>query len=276
MKRFGLMAALALIVLVNVIVLAGVRYNRTGEADAVVTLTERELHLEARDKENSGVSLQLELQSVHNKWSEASPWFDRNKLVAVGFDCSLPIDAKDAPQYYKKQLSRRSYVVLEYEGQAWNDWQSVQDQQLRELAVRVAGGEERQELLDSRRKRFNREIATGSRLFAIDVGNDPAKLRTLYPDQQKFIITPAQVRLRLLTADETGKMRKPVLSGYVDEVLTATINVPRDRQGVLTSLKPEENYFYQDEDKHDVTPRYKIKLSYGRRYEPWVVAVLPP
>lgn len=276
MKRFGLMAALTLIVLINLIILAGVRYNRTGEPDAVVTLTERELHLEASDKENSGVSLQLKLQSVHNKWSETSPWFDRKKLEAVGFDCSQPIDAKEAAKYYKKQLSRQSYTVLEYEGQAWSDWQNWQEQQLRELETRVAGGKEKQELLDSRRKRFSREMVAGSRLFAIDAGNDPVKLRKLYPDKQKFIITPAQVRLRLLAVDETGKMRKPVLSGYVDEILTAVINVPRDRQGVLASLKQEEKNFYQDEDKRDFSLRYKIKLSYGRRYEPWVVAVLPP
>jgi len=242
MKRVGMIVALALILLVNVIILAGVRYNRGGEPDAVVTLTERELHLGARDKENSGVSLQLELQSNHNKWSESSPWFDRKKLQEVGFACNLPIDTKEAEQYYQKQLPRQSYVVLEYEGQAWDDWQVAQKKQLMELETQVSEGQKKKELLDSMRKRFNWEMVGGSRLFSVDVGNDPAKLRQRYPEQKKYIITPAQVRLRLLAADETGKLRKPVLSGYVDEILTATINVPRDRQGVLAFLKPEEKF----------------------------------
>jgi len=56
MKRIGLIAALALIVLTNVIVLATVRHNRSGEPDATVTLTERELRLWSNSKENSAVS----------------------------------------------------------------------------------------------------------------------------------------------------------------------------------------------------------------------------
>lgn len=60
--------------------------KRSGEPDAVVTLTERELHLWSHNKENSGVTLKLELQPDHNKWSETSPWFDRKTLEEVGFD----------------------------------------------------------------------------------------------------------------------------------------------------------------------------------------------
>ena len=58
MKKYGLIAAIALIVLTNVVVLAGVAYNRSGEPDATVTLTERELNLAGswrlEDREDSG------------------------------------------------------------------------------------------------------------------------------------------------------------------------------------------------------------------------------
>src|SRR5207245_9835380 len=45
MRRAGLLSALALIVVTNAIVLAGVLSNRRGEPDAILTLTERELPL---------------------------------------------------------------------------------------------------------------------------------------------------------------------------------------------------------------------------------------
>ena len=274
MKHFGLMAALALVVVVNVIVLASVRYNRSGEPDAVVTLTERELHLLTNIKENSGVSLKLELQSDHNKWSEVYSWFDQKKLEEVGFDCNMPVDAKDASHRYDKELPRRTYAVLEYEGKAWTAWLAGREEQLRVLEAQVAEGREGTKSLDEKRKRSRWEMAAGSRLFAVDVGNDAARLRQQYPDRTKYIITPALVRLRPHLTADTQKLQKPELSGYVSEVLTSTIHVPRDRQGIVASLKPEVNYFYYGGQKDNFTPRYRVTLNYGRRYEPWVAGVI--
>lgn len=275
MKRIGMLTALVLAVIVNVLVLAGVSYNRSGKPDAVVTLTERELHLITNNKENSGISLKLETQPGYNKWNEESPWFDRKKLEEVGFDCSAPIDAVDAARHYDKELPRRTYVVLENDGQAWESWIAGRAEQLKSVEAQVAEGQKGKEKLDSERRRYRWEREAASRLFAVDVGSDADKLRNRYPDRKKYIITTALVRLRLLRGDENEKMRKPVLSGYVDEILTAAIHVPRDRQGGLASLKPDMQYYYNDGKKDNFNPRYKVTLNYGRRYEPWVVEVIP-
>jgi len=273
MKRIGLIAALALIVLTNVIVLATVRHNRSGEPDATVTLTERELRLWSNSKENSAVSLKLELHPDHNQWSELSPWFDQKKLEEIGFDCSTPLDAKDPLHRYDKLLPRRTYVVLEYEGQAWKTWLAGREQQVKALQAQVAKGREQKEALEAKQKQLQWERESGSRLLAIDAGNDTIKLRTRYPDRSKYIITPAKVRLRLIPVNSTNKLQKPLLSGYVDEILINEIHVPRDRQGVLATLKPNEHNFYGG-SKETFTPRYRVTLKYGRRYEPWVAEVV--
>lgn len=59
MKRFGLIAGLALILIANVYVLAGVAYNRSGDAAAALELTERELRIQRMKKENTGLFLRL-------------------------------------------------------------------------------------------------------------------------------------------------------------------------------------------------------------------------
>lgn len=274
MKRIGLMAALALIVAVNVLVLAGVRYNRSGESDAAVTLTERELQLWSNSKENSGVSLKLDANRGYNQWSEASPWFDKLKLEAIGFDCSTPVNAKDASRYYDRRLPRRTYVALEYEGKTWERWFAQQKEQLQALDARMAEGSDKQKSLESERKRLRWEMESGSRLFVVDADNDAATLRKQYPDRARYIIAPAKVRMRLISANSMQNWQQPVLSGYVDEILTGTIHVPRDRQGVLASLKPNDHINFAGQ-KDVFTPRYRVKLNYGRRYEPWVAEVLP-
>jgi hypothetical protein len=54
---------------------------------------------------------------------------------------------------------------------------------------------------------------TSSRLFVIDVGNDPERLRQLHPDRSKFIIIPAKVGLHYQRrATGTGqKTEQPIL-----------------------------------------------------------------
>lgn len=273
MKRRGLIAALLLTVLVNAIVLAGVGYNRSGEPDAVVTLSERELHLRKDIKENSGVSLKIELHSDYDRWSEPSPWFDRKKLEELGFDCSTPIDSKEASRRYDRMLPRRTYVVLEFEGKRWENWQAGLVEKIKALDAESAVGADEQKKLDAKRRQHRWKLESGSRLFTVDAGNEAAALRQRYPDRTRYIITPAKVRLRLIPIDEkTG--RKPVLSGYVDQILTNDIHVPQGRQGVLAGLKTDVRYFSDDRQKEPFIPRYRIKLNYGRRYEPWVAEVL--
>jgi hypothetical protein len=265
---------MALVVVVNGIVLAGVRYNRSGEPDAVVELTERELRLEAPDQENSGVSLSLTLHREHEGLDRAFPWFDREKLEELGFDCRTPPEASDAGQRYHRALPRRAWVVLEYEGPAWQAWRVAAKRRLGELASKARETSDGNDPVAFEAKRLAWEISTGSRLFAIDAGSDPALLRRRHPDRRRCIITPALARIRLARDSDEGALRQPVLAGYVERLLTDSIQVPRDCRGVLASLggSPREYYFSGKPEKFSI-PRYRVTLAYGRRHEPWVAAI---
>lgn len=276
MKRPGLLAAMVLIMAVNGIVLAGARYNRSGEPDAVVELTERELRLEAHNRENSGVSLSLVLHQEHDGVGRECPWFDRGKLEELGFDCSTPPKVSDAGLRYGRALPRRCWVVLEYNGPAWQAWRIVAERRLGELTSRAREKDNGNNPASFETKRLAWEISTGSRLFAIDAGNDPVLLRRRHPDRRRCIITPALVRVRLVRGSDEGILRAPFLAGYVEQLLTDSIQVPRDRQGILASLadSPQEYSFSGQPDKA-FAPRYGVTLHYGRRHEPWVTAVHP-
>ena len=96
--------------------------NRSGEPEAVLVLTERELRLPARQAENTALTLAL----VFERWRErgdgrrcaSAGWFDRAKLESIGFDCSRPVTAEHA-DYYRTRPPRATYAALEYEGALW-------------------------------------------------------------------------------------------------------------------------------------------------------------
>jgi hypothetical protein len=74
--------------------------------------------------------------------------------------------------------------------------------------------------------------------------------------------------------------KRSAVYGWIEEVLTDTIQAPLDRRGLLTELKSGGkpwNSFYFDEEKEEKppAPRYTVVLKYGKRHEPWAVAVRP-
>src|SRR5712691_10794634 len=93
---------LALVIVSNIVMLAAVRANRTGEPDAVVTLTERELHLERTSDRDSALKLRLETVTNPSSWSEENQmlsWLTPAMLATLGFKCGQPTDGSTvAPQ----------------------------------------------------------------------------------------------------------------------------------------------------------------------------------
>jgi hypothetical protein len=289
-RRFG--ASAGLVVLTNLFVLIGVTYNRSGEPEAEITVTERDLPLSYvayRNEENTELALRLDWQSPGHRWhgivfeSQLEPdWFDQGKLESIGYDCSLPLSDSIAGQYYDKMLPREAYVVLGYGGQAWTHWLEEWDRDRVFMVDQVSKGKRSKEDLVRFNDAYGRLQKTGSRLVAMDVGKDPVQLRQRYPDRHQFAIVRAETRLHLARERKasSGEDRPPYLHGVITHLLVDDIHVPFEQRAVLDTLlrseaereSPRGSFVKSGEVKE---PRYEVTLRFGKRYEPWITSIRP-
>jgi len=259
-----LMPALLIVIAANVATLAGVAVNRSGPPEALVALTERELRQPMGTSERDSAR-RLDIRV--NSWGKPSPsWLTPDKLAALGFDVSAR-PGQPSRVFHVRHLPRRVFIVLEYDGAAWQN-------HLRELrrldAERAAqmeavrrGERDIESLTDRWGFDIHAEETQASRLMAIDASIDPAALRTKYPDRSKQIIVPATVRVFEGAGTDGGR-----LTGMVS-MATGSVIVPRQWRGVLDSVGPPlPNYGVLT-----APPRFAVTLAYGARLEPWIMSI---
>jgi hypothetical protein len=263
MKSRHLWPALILILATNALVLTGAARNRIGAPEALLTLTERELVVSTghdRD-ENSGVSLHLNW----NRDDGIKKWFDRDKLTELGIDLPpVPSEATD----FRRPLPKKAYLVLEYQGPAWLRFKAQKEQELTELEEKL-----RQEKIDepnaeNQRYRIERALQAESRLFAVDAGTDPRRLRQRYPNNYSYLIVAALVNTSFDYRD-----KQQILRGRVDRLLVADLHVPRELHTPLLGLPPTHFNYRYDGPEETPRPRYEVEVRWGRQYEPWVTKV---
>jgi hypothetical protein len=256
--------AVALVVLIatNVFVLVGVSANRSGPQESRLTLSERELGLSYRvNKENSGLSLNLSWRTLPRKRDDnysywRSPgWFDRQKLVELGFNVEGLSGPGGDDVYAKMPIPKEVYIVLELEGAAYRE--SLQRAQTRYDA---AAPDE----LDEKKRKLRFERWDNSRLFAIDAGLDPMDLRKVYGDRKRFLIAKGVVAPRNIYAED-----KEDVGGYIKRLSIEKIHVPLKLRTFFDGL-PAKVASGKDEI---IGPRYQAELAYGSRFEPWIVSV---
>jgi len=257
MKNVSLTAGTAVIVIANAFALIHATRNRLGTADAELTLTNRELSFSrSASEDDSGMTLNLRWTTLGNDFSlygNASPnWLDREKLQALGFDCSVSPNGHDAVRFYQRQKQRETFVALEYDGPAWRAWldayhNAAAQQAKSGSAMRDSSGDQ-------------------SRLVPIDAGFNAEALRVRYPNRSSVIILPAAVSLALVPY--TDPERKPDtqsakrLEGSIQQ-LASSIHVPRPfSDEFLRRYRPQENI-----------TGYSVSLRYGALHEPWVLNV---
>lgn len=249
MKLRGLLAGLVLVLLANAAILAGVAWNRRGEPDAVVTLTERELQLpwNAGDEDDTGLVLTLDWNPRGMTGPALPEALPAATLRELGFRrSSLP---------GRTRSPRSAWVVLEMEGEAWRRW----------LAKRWRLAEEQKRKAEESdcpsRSDLERMEVSESRLVLVDAGRDREALRRRHPDRRRFVIVPGVVE-----AD-----------GLVSELGLESVHVPLRLRPVLDEIVKAElmrrERIAGAEEGPPRAPRYRMAVAFGRRGEPWLVRV---
>lgn len=277
--RNTLAAGVLLILLANAVALIGVYFNRSGEAESRLALSQRELTMPwgwGIAKENSGLAVSLNWRVIDPSvgefggygFSGGTPdWLDETRMAALGFDTSLPAEGTFGRRRFERQLPREVILVLELAGPAWQ--QAVE--RARQNAARHeaaslanAGSKEFAEKAKRAQEQLKREEISNSRLFAIDAGVDRAALRARYPDRGHYLILKGTVRPRLATHE-----KKTRVTGYVSALAVTQINVPHALRPVL---EPALRKHKRTAD--DPAPHFDAVIVVGQRLEPWIESVL--
>jgi len=284
MKRFGLVIALVWVVLINAILLGGVFWNRSAPPEATLMLTERELSMKSMDRENTGLFLKLNwFMPLFENIGKVDPkdiWLNQSKLEELGFNTNFPIEQPKASQFYSRQLPRQVYIVLEYDGPAWEQWGKRVRKEIQSLKQKVdtESDPDKIKTYKNTMQRLKNGLIARSRLIAVDAGLDAKQLRKKYPETSKYLISPGIVRITvhfITLNDEIPKTQsRRILKGHIQEILIDEIHVPFKKRKFFKNFKKHRgfggNYFPENTPKDKLQPRYQVTLNYGRRYEPWI------
>lgn len=275
-RKHTLGAGAALILAVNVVALSGVAYNRSGEPDSLLRLTERELHKPYDGwgfaRESSGLSLKLEWRvrtsdaqrdyySVRRYGEPA--WLDRTKLQELGADVSRPLDTPSGKRHYQRLSSLEAFLVLELDGDAYRaSLDSTRSRAERDKADAAAkpGDKAARSRAESSAKQFEAEETAASRLFIIDAGRDAQALRKKYADRARYAIVHGRVEPLLL-----GDDKRPRLGGRIEALSNEQVNVPVHLRPVFEGLSATDPY------DTAFKGRFEATVAHGQRLEPWLV-----
>jgi hypothetical protein len=282
MRRWGPVLAIVWVLIAAAITLAMVARNRAGEPDSDIVLTERELSLPGEiEEESTGLALHIDWRGPRASSSPGDGWLDRAKLESLGFDCRYPAEAPSARDHYLRMQPRKVVLVFEYEGDSWKRWMEARKRETEEALRKATDGAGAESALD-------RERTSATRLTVVDAGLDPAALRRLYPDRSRYVLARGVVA-PVIELDVGKKLGKPpVLRGQVRWLEVDSVHVPHGKTTLLEALAagdrkarktgapaaaptPEQPWM------PEITgpPRYKVRVRWGQRLEPWIVAVEP-
>jgi Domain of unknown function (DUF4824) len=280
-RRRTLIAGIGLILVVNAVALAGVAYNRSGEPDCVLRLTQRELRAPygwRGSAENSGVALAL-LWRVPIAQAAGSPspmifagsggspaWLDQAKLRSLGFDTSEAKVAAPGSRYFKRQLEKTVLLVLELDGPAYR--QSLA--RARQYAASAqaayaanAGKKDFERRAKLARDQAEREEHDNTRLFVVDAGLDLGTLRARYPDRARYAIVHGRVLPQFILRHNARQLR-----GYISGLSIHQINVPMAFRQVFED--PLQN---TRTGQRIAAAHFEADVAFGKRLEPWIVAM---
>lgn len=279
--KHSLIAGVVIILLSNTVALSGVYYNRSGEPDSTVTLTERELrppYYWQHSKENSGLALRLNWRVLEPDTKESylyrsysANWFDEKKLAEIGFDVDEEKQKSEDRQSDRRILPREALLVLEYDGESFKIAVERAERKVQRRKRKLKRNPQEEEFADdlkTAKEDLKQLKESGSRLYVIDASPDQEVLRKKYPDRSKYIITKGQVRMWL---NYDKKKDETTASGYVSELNVNRINISKRHRPTIDPLLADKKNRYSYYDK---PPRYAVKVSWGKRLEPWLQEIV--
>lgn len=266
MKRsHTLIAGSALILLTNAVALSGVAYNRSGEPESQLRLTQRELqHSTWRsDKDNSGITLKLNWRFEQADINDSSfgmytsrwgmpVWLDKVKMAELGFSVDKLANTAEHDRRYKEALPKEALLVLELNDKAYQHQLQRSNgyvEQLRKWLAENPDSEEFKRRAKNAEENYLYEQNKGSRLFVIDAGLDLQTLRAAYPDHSRYAIVHGLIRPSMVR--EKNETR---IGGYIDELFAEHINVPLAHR-----------HAFNDPASYEAT------VAFGKRLEPRII-----
>ena len=122
-RRNALIAGSLLLLAANLAALGGVAWNRSGEAESKLVLSQRELQRNWSygfwSEENSGVELRLELRSPNGEPpTDLAPPLPPEQMRALGFSIPDALD-EESVRRYRRQQEKQVLLVLELDGPAY-------------------------------------------------------------------------------------------------------------------------------------------------------------
>lgn len=271
----AMMMGVSLVVLTNAIVLAGVAYNRSGDPDSSITLTERELRLPyrySRNDENSGIHLRLNYRRYgyfDSRYEdiEIFDWFNKDKLANLGFDVSHPFALDEDKRHYQWLKEKEVILVLEYNGKVYQDVLAKAKKHLEDVRAKDLpdqGESYGGRTLGRAENTLLRERKSASRLFVIDAGLDRDVLREKYTGPS-YILLKGLVGVQI--SDNDSGTPSPV--GYIKSLSNPLIHVSLRHHDVLEKIMEED-----DSSDQYSPPHYEATIHIGQRLEPWLVDVV--
>ena len=276
-RRHTLLAGIALIALTNAIALGGAAWNRGGEPESVLTLSQRELwapHGSWLDRDGGGLELRLRWRvltadpagSFYADMHGAPEWLDEAKLAALGFDVTPPPAVRRAGRRYDRQLPKDAMIVLELDGAARKRALERAKERAKQEAAKAAetgrhgpGNPAQQAAL-----LLKNEETANSRLFAVDAGPDAGALRAKYPDRNRYAIVQGKVRPYY----QGGRGNDARWRGTIEVIENARVNVPIELRQALGAAQVARSWgpVVQGDAPFEVT------IAFGKRFEPWILA----
>jgi hypothetical protein len=243
MTRVAIPAILVMIAVAGFVAAAG--WNRSGEPQLVITLTERELALPYRavpPGDDPGLSLGIAYEARYDPLDSRN-WLPEARLREIGFPFHVPVGAPQAVDAYDSVPPRLAWVVFEHDGPQWRDLE-----RRRELlaAERPANGMVRRTMT--------------SRLVPVDAGADFDALRRRYPSGH--LIMRAVIGLTYVGAPDGG----PMVHGVLRELVPHRVAVPHQ-------FKPLFEGLTSPIQSGATEPRYEAELALGALGLPYIRAV---